>query len=911
MKKLFILTLLLLLFTQSSWARHEKGGYINYQYLGPAADTSKSIYKFTITLFFNCTVTGPKDLTLSIYDAKTLGTSVYTHVFSSNNTEKNVFKKTFSPCIDNPPQANETGICYRIDTYTQTVTLPNNANGYIVGLITSGNGQDGHRVGGIQNIYDQGCNCNGKTDELVCYSSCGTELAMWAQIPGTINGVDYHINSTPTFLFRDTALICFGQHFDYQFTAVDTLDHDSLSYSFGPAQDGAIVTTPPFPSVRYANGYSSAAPLGAGVTINPATGMISGIAPTTTGEYILDVYVKEWRNGVAIDSIKKELQIAVYDCSLLSANLNQVYTNCDSFTLSFKNESMASNINKYVWTFGDTLGGIIDSNYSPIVTHTYTKPGEYTLTLYVADTINGCNNSATAKVKVYPGFKPTFNYTGSCYLTPFNFKDATSTNAIDSINSWNWNFGDPTFANNTATTRTASHIYSQPDTVSVILQVASYRGCSGSDTLPVYVTNKPYIFQPFSDTLICDIDTLPLLIKTTAPKYSWIRTTDMINPDSLNPLVHPKDTTIYTFTAYQNGCEASVKDTVNVLKFIKVKFDPDTMHACKTDPVLLSPVTQALSFLWRETDGVKTLNSYDIKNPLALPVNNVTTYYLTANLGHCADSAKVTVYLSPKPKVAIIQPTTDTATICYGDSIRLTVNKLGAYITWTPTNGLSNTVVTSLFAKPDSTTTYVASVRDTFYCAKSVTDTVTIKVVPFFSVNAGNDTSIVVNEKLPLQAFIADTSFHFAVTYKWTPATYLINATSPSPLLTPDIIYKDTIRYTITATTADAAHCVGKGNIKVTFYTTKPDIFVPTVFTPNKTSYGALIPIPVGIAKFNYFKVFNRFGQLVYSTHQVGEGWNGEFNGSIADVGTYVFETQGIDYLGVPVYHNGTFVLIR
>ena len=911
MKKLIVLTILSLLLTKNSWAKHEKGGYITYQYIGPATDTTQSIYKITVTVFFSCSVSGPKDLTLSIYDAKQLS-STYTYLFTGQDHENETIKTTYSPCVDNPPSVDENGICYRIDTYTKQVTLPNNPNGYIIGVITAGIGPPGHRVNGIVNIYDQGgCPCTGDKEELQCYSSCGTELALWAKIPGVIGGLDYHKNSTPTFQFKDTVLICYGQKFEYQFDAIDTLDHDSISYSFGPAQDGAIITSPPYPSVIYASGYSGTSPLGSKVTINPSTGLISGIAPTTTGQYIVDVFAIEWRNGVVLDSLKKELQVNVNNCNLLSANLNQVYRNCDSLILSFQNQSTASNINQYIWTFGDTASGLADTSTSPTVTHKYTKPGDYTLSLYVSDTVNGCNNTATAQVKVYPGFKPKFTYTGSCYLTPFNFMDVSTTNSLDSITSWNWNFGDPTFSNNTATTSTTSHTYSKPDTLSAILQVTSYQGCSGSDTLPVYVTDKPYIFQPFTDTLICDIDTLPLLVKTSAPKFNWTRTADMIYPDSINPLVHPSDTTIYTFTAYQNGCQASVYDTVNVLKFISVKFDPDTMHACKTDNVLLNPVTQALSFLWRESDGLNTLNSYSIKNPTALPINNATTYYVAANLGHCADSSKVTVYVSPYPKVAIVQPATDTATICYGDSIKLNATKTGAYIAWSPINGLSNSNTTSLYAKPDSTTTYVVSVRDTFYCAKSVTDTVTINVVPPFSVNAGDDTSVVVTEKLPLYAHIAETSFPFSVSYQWSPATYLDNIYAQNPLLTPDIIYKDNITYTVTATTTDAAHCKGTGSLKVTFYTTKPNIFVPTVFTPNGTDYRTLLPICVGISQFNYFRVFNRDGQQVYSTNQIGKGWNGQYNGMLADVGTYVFEVSGIDYNGNPIYHKGTLVLLR
>lgn len=913
MKKTLFLIVLALMLCKHSWAKHELGGYVQYQYLGPVTgDSTKSNYKITVTVFYSCTVTGPRVLEVNVYDAVALGSPVKTIDFTGVIPEVSISKTTYSPCLSNPPE-----ICYLVDTYTTTVTLPNDANGYLIGAVTTvvikGKAQSGHRVGGIVNIYDQGgCDCSGNTNELKCYSSCGTELAMWAQIPGIINGVDYHTNSSPSFLFKDTAVICYGQYFEYQFTAQDAANNDSISYSFGAAQDGAIIASPPFPLVKYASGYSSDYPLGKGVTINPATGLISGIAPTTTGQYVIDVYAKEWRNGVLLDSVKKELQIDVNDCSLLSANLDSVYVNCDSLTLTFRNLSTASNITNYVWSFGDTIS-TSDTITTPVATHKYTHAGDYKLTLYVSNSATGCSNSTTANVKVYPGFTPKFGVKGSCFLTPFYFTDSTYAK-YGVLNSWNWNFGDPSSPFNTATTDTASHTYSQPDTVQVILQVASSVGCSGSDTLPVIVKDKPYVFLPFTDTLICSNDTLRLQAQTTAPSFNWSQSPSMLDKDTLDPRVIPQDTTIYTLTVTQNGCVGTYYDTVNVLKFITVGFNPDTMHVCFTDSVKLMPLTNANNnvaprFHWTESGGLNTLSNDSIQNPWAKPVNKITTYHVFVNLGHCPSDSVVTVYASPIPNVVIVDPINDT-TICYGGTALLKAVKKGAYSTWSTNNGFSNDSL-SPTVSPLITTSYKIAVKDTFYCAQIVYDSVTVYVVPKIVLNAGDDTTIVLGEPLPLNAYITDTSFSYPVTYNWLPTTYLNYPDSSSPLLTAYVEpAKDSIKYTVTATTAQG--CVGSDSILVKFYSTPPDIFVPTAFTPNGDLLNdVLIPVPVGIAHFEYFRVFNRLGQLVFSTNQVGAGWDGTFKGAPADAGTYAWETQGVDYLTKPVKHKGTVVLIR
>jgi gliding motility-associated-like protein len=888
MRRLLFLVVLTLLLSSNAWAKHEKGGYISYQYIGPASgDSTQSVYKITVTMFYSTIKTGPYNVLLDIYDAKT-GDITYT-TSPSITSRQTIAKTAYSPCLSTHPSVN-----YLVDAYSETVTLPNSAKGYIVGVTSSG-----HRTDSINNIYDAGCgDCGKKTQN--CYSSCATGLAMSVQIPGIINGVDYHTNNSPIFLFKDTVVICHNQYFEYRFEGIDSLDHDSLSYSFGAGQDGANTATPPFPAVTYASGYSSNAPMGSGVTINPATGLISGIAPDTTGEFIIDVYAKEWRNGVVIDSIKKELQISVNFCNLLSANLEKVYVNCDSLTLSFKNESY-SPITQYLWNFGDNT-----TSTSPTVTHKYSQAGDYTLTLYVAND-NGCDNTATAKVKVYPGFKPSFKTVGSCYLSPITFIDNTYAQ-YGKVNSWEWNFGDPTSASNTANTDTAYHQYSKPQTATVIMQVASSVGCSGSDTMQVVVNDKPYIFLPFTDTLICTNDTLPLIAQTTATTYSWYPQTNMLDSTMLTPRVFPKDTTTYTITAIQGSCVGSASIKVNTLPFITVAFNPDTMHVCLTDSITLSPISHALSYKWTENDGIKTLGSYNVKHPKASPLSKITTYHVQANLGHCPADADVTVYASPYPTVNIISPDT---TICYGGTALLMAIKTGAYATWLPTDGLSNATITSPSASPASTTTYTLTVTDTFYCPKPVSESVVVNVVPSFSVSAGIDTAVILGEPLALNTFVTDTTFKYPVTYRWSPIKYIDYPDSPNVIITGYPPAKDTFVYIITATTAMG--CVGKGYDTIRFFNTLPDIFVPTGFAPNGnvSKNIVLIPTPVGIARFLYFRVYDRYGHLVYGTNQVGQGWDGTINGTPADAGTYVYVAQGIDYLHNNITRRGTTVLIR
>src|SRR6185295_17459743 len=96
-------------------------------------------------------------------------------------------------------------------------------------------------------------------------------------------------------------------------------------------------------------------PLGSAVSINPITGVISGIAPPI-GEYVICVLVKEYRNGVNIGESRKELHLKTASCTPLIANPNFAPITCDGFTVTF-NEASLGNPNTFFWNFGDPASG--------------------------------------------------------------------------------------------------------------------------------------------------------------------------------------------------------------------------------------------------------------------------------------------------------------------------------------------------------------------------------------------------------------------------------------------------------------------------------------------------------------------------------------------------------------------------
>ncbi|MEL6591703.1 MAG: hypothetical protein AAFQ68_16545, partial [Bacteroidota bacterium] len=119
-------------------------------------------------------------------------------------------------------------------------------------------------------------------------------------------------NSSPRFANKPIPYLCAGETFTFNQGAFDP-DGDSLVYLLGPCFQGAGN------NVGYLAGFSPTQPLGPGwnVSINSFTGDIT-IAPNPTGPQltaVLCIVVEEYRNGVKIGEVARDMQITVIDCA--------------------------------------------------------------------------------------------------------------------------------------------------------------------------------------------------------------------------------------------------------------------------------------------------------------------------------------------------------------------------------------------------------------------------------------------------------------------------------------------------------------------------------------------------------------------------------------------------------------------
>ena len=188
-------------------------------------------------------------------------------------------------------------------------------------------------------------------------------------------------------------------------------------------------------------------------------------------------------------------------------------------------------------------------------------------------------------------------------------------------------------------------------------------------------------------------------------------------------------------------------------------------------------------------------------------------------------------------------------------------------------------------------------------CVDSTLQTIMVYAPPIL--NAGKDTSVVVNQPLQLYAQSSDAS---GDSFLWSPATGLNDPFIQDPIATLTSAM-DSIRYFVKGT--DSMGCYGEASVKVKIFKTSPDIFVPNAFTPGGSTNNIFRPIPVGISSLQYFRVYDRWGQLVFSTSRLGDGWDGNVAGKPQDLDSYVWTVEGTSYTGEKIFKRGTVTLIR
>ncbi|MEO6549631.1 MAG: T9SS type B sorting domain-containing protein [Ferruginibacter sp.] len=227
-------------------------------------------------------------------------------------------------------------------------------------------------------------------------------------------------------------------------------------------------------------------------------------------------------------------------------------------------------------------------------------------------------------------------------------------------------------------------------------------------------------------------------------------------------------------------------------------------------------------------------------------------------------------------------------------------SQAGAIVySWSPAPGLSTPGSATTIARPGTSTIYTLSATVNYgVCSLTASDVVQVRMQPPVPAFAGNDTTAI--EGIPHQLQASG-----GVNYLWFPPGSLNNPAIANPLakLTQDT--KFTVRVT------DFAGCAATDTIIITVY---PNIRynLPTAFSPNGDGLNDVFrPLPIGIISTEWFRIYNRYGNLMHEAVNSLQGWDGYLNGKIQEIGNYVWAIKGIGKDGRVIQMKGNVVLVR
>jgi len=783
MRKYLYLTILFIGFSDA-FASHIVGGEVFYTYLGPGTAANTSRYRVTMRLFTECgQPCGGASSTACPPTSVIVG--IFTNAAPFNRVRNITLPRTALPwinlttypaCITDRPR-----VCYQVNTYSSETELENTAQGYRMSY------QNCCRQATL-NVLSNAPTING-----VPGSTFETIL------PGT-NTLPTGTNTNAVMDLKDTALVCHGNPFILPFSATDS-DGDSLSYRFEAAYNGggfgSNLPDPPGPPlygfVNYGTGYSGIRPLGLNADIDPTTGVISGIAPATSGPYVICVVVTEWRNGTPIAEHRKDFILEVEDCDIPSSRLAPQDETCDGFTRRFSNLSN-NNVNSWYWDFGiDTLES--DTSILQTPTFTYQDTGKYTIKL-VVNRGTPCADSSTYSVWVFPGFFPGFTTVAPfCKGTALQFRDGTRTNYGQVLN-WRWDFGT-TASNDTSLQKNPTFVYNTPGTYKVRLDVGNSYGCKGFWETDVVINDLPTVSITPKDTTYCALDSVQLTAIGNG-SFSWGPASNILFANTPAPIVFPSGATKYFVTITDaNGCKSRDSARVNPLNNLTNSITASSDNICAEDTITLTGNSNYTTNVTWQWSPIATIASPNTKVTRAFPAGNATYTLLTTWGRNCTAIATKPITVKP----LAVPEAGPGGSICKGQGTAQLLASGGVSYTWSPAAGLSNANIPNPVASPSNTTMYKVAVG-VAGCSKTKIDSVQVLVRELPEANLVDDTLICSIDTLLLVTNPANN-------YVWAP-NYMINSlTAKSPLVSPDV---PTTYYT---TLTDAFGCTNKDSVFV------------------------------------------------------------------------------------------------
>ncbi len=419
--------------------------------------------------------------------------------------------------------------------------------------------------------------------------------------------------------------------------------------------------------------------------------------------------------------------------------------------------------------------------------------------------------------------------------------------------------------------------------------VTGLGGCTASNSISVDVlVDHPELLGPNRTICRGGSVNLPVAPGYTRPQYS--PAIGLSCTTCPNPIASPTSTqTYYLAVDNANNCRVFDSITVYVIPPDSISAGPDKF-VCLGSSVQLdgrvlvnqnSAVTPVISWIPTPTSGDGTTT------PTVTPAAP-TVYTMTYTNDLCV--ATDVVQVDPRPSADVV---TSDVTICAGDSTKLLATGAANFFTWTPATNISGASTNNPTVYPQQTTTYTVVASLGGNCATaSATAVVNVNQLPSISISPRGGSYF---KGKPVQVTL--TTNGVSPTYVWTS----LGNDSPqalscyncyNPVFRSD---NDQPSYSYQVVVTDANGCSNKAPLNLRLRTQcEPDqIFVPNAFSPNGDGQNDVLYVRgSAINGITIFRVFDRWGNLMFETSDINKGWDGTYNGKQVTPDVYVYYVE-------------------
>jgi gliding motility-associated-like protein len=624
----------------------------------------------------------------------------------------------------------------------------------------------------------------------------------------------------------------------------------------------------------------------------------ASVVYTETGIYDISLWVEDANQ--CRDSIVKRAYVTVENF-VYDFDADPKFKTCPELLTNFWLTPSDITYNYAYWDFGNGNQSL-DSSRFP--TNIYVESGKFDVKLYLED-YRGCRDTVEKKEFIeVRGPRGSFTFAPDSGCAPLEVVfTGTFANSKENF----WDFGDGRGVFDFELRNSITHVYTEGGTATPSLVLDDGLGCRVLiEGTPIRVSGAAAVIE-FDKGGLCSGQEATFSDVSTSQNFSPIIDRRWEISDG-TILEEPSFTYLFTADSTKTfwvkllidtefGCQSADSVPITVYAYPVIDAGP-ALSLCQGDQLELS-ASGAAFYEWLPANV--TSNPF-IANPSVSPLASTLFSVMGYDTIACPSFDSVFVEVLTRFS-GIAGPDT---IICQGDSLSLftevsAVSSGSFEYRWSPDIYISDSRAANPMIWPDKDITYTVNVRNG-NCAE-LNYPVYISVNPKPSVVAGPDQQIFKGQSVRLSADSPD-----RVRYSWSPNYNISCLDCPFPIVNPETDFT----YLVTVTDQIGCSATDSVNLRIWEACSGENVSLPNTFTPNSDGLNDMFYVRgTGLSNIKLFRIYNRWGEMVFESPDINIGWDGTYNGTPVNSGVYVYYLEAVCLNGDNALIRGNVTVLR